>query len=275
MGNFKVLLLTIILFETINFCTAASTCRMDIYGRCVFKNSINNDNGKPFSYKSFMNQSEIVSIRFDQSSMRTLTSELCETFPNLKHLDLRKLSMKYIEDGALNQCVELKTINFNENDLREIPKNIFNCTKKLKYINLGANNLTSFDPQIIHDLTELDTIIISRNYLLFLMFKDFPILKNLKTFEVENNEFFELDVNKMLWKFPNLEQFYMNNNPLDCLTLKEMLAILKEKNVEASIIVPDKPKTRPYNPEYIDDITCLPVHERIRAYGTYHYWLQN
>lgn len=235
------------------------------FQNCIFENLTTTDT-KPLFYPTSDNPTEVSTVEFLNSIMTTLTSELCEAFPNVRDLNLQSLALENIQEGALDQCRSLTQINLGDNALTEIPENLFQYNSKLEQINFGTNKITEIDQYFLFNLAELDVLNISNNYITNLEFQNYPFLDKLKTFDIGNNELIDLDEKEMLWKFPNLNGFYLNGNPFDCKRLRTILENLKQQNVWISPLLLVK-RNRSYSPELIDEIECLPTHERIRLFG--------
>lgn len=108
---------------------------------------------------------------------------------------------------------------------------------------------------------------IDSNYITKMDFQKCPLLKQLSSFSIGNNVLMDLDDEKMLIKFSNLKNIYMNGNPFDCERLHKILGNLKRKKVNALKMLHGL-KTLDFTAEFIDGFECLSTYERIKRTGS-------
>lgn len=94
----------------------AFNCEIFDERKCVVK-AYKERFSSPPSYDS----SKIEGFDIINSNMSILTTEICETFPNLKEINLaRSRNISLISDGALSSCIKLETFSISKNLLTEI-----------------------------------------------------------------------------------------------------------------------------------------------------------
>ncbi|XP_063699610.1 uncharacterized protein LOC134830150 [Culicoides brevitarsis] len=96
--------------------------------------------------------------RRPSSEMHTLTSDLCQAFPNLKIIDAKYLNLQNIEEDALRDCVNLEAINLAANNLQEINVNLFKNNKNLEKIRMEDNSFTKIDLSLFEELRHLNEL---------------------------------------------------------------------------------------------------------------------
>lgn len=92
------------------------------------------------------------------SVMHTLTSNLCQTFPNLKIIDAKYLGLVEIEQDALRECSNLEAIYLGSNKLEKIDQNLFKHNKNLEKIRLEDNKFTKIDLNLFEELRHLNEL---------------------------------------------------------------------------------------------------------------------
>lgn len=92
------------------------------------------------------------------SVMHTLTSNLCQTFPNLKIIDAKYLNLHEIEENALRDCANLEAVYLASNKLQEIDQNLFKHNKNLEKVRLEDNKFTKIDLNLFEELRHLNEL---------------------------------------------------------------------------------------------------------------------
>lgn len=186
-----------------------------------------------------------------------LSNGICQAMSNLNILYANELSMEEIEEDAFEGCDKLSYLDLDDNNLVKMGKNTFKGLTSLEQLWLRGGN----SPIVDLDLTDLKQLkwLGLRHFNITL----FPaeILReqtNLADLMLFSNNLFDLDIEGILKFTPNLNQIELIDNNFKCSRLKEILVILKAKNVNtASHYVVEHQRRRKYIPSKIDGIHCL------------------
>lgn len=236
--------------------TSSSKCTIDHrQGFCIFKGVVTTET-EPHFYPTSDEKLNITKIQFKNSFMPILTFEICEAFPMLKKLDIIQLGIQTLMPTALNGCHELTYISFWENRIHEVPVELFRSNLKLQFISFQNNSLSNFEPRIVSHLMNLKKLALLENYITDLRIKEYPFLQSLQGIYVGNNELRDIDAHEITRKFPNLQEIYMEGNPINCCRLITIFAIFKRTHIavktrEAWI------RPRNYTPSIINRIECF------------------
>lgn len=112
------------------------------------------------------NASEIQVMQVNSYKIDVLTSDICNTFPNIRTLVLNQLEIKEIEKDAFENCTMLARLELQNNSLVSLDSNIFANNKQLKSLHLSNNPLVQLDIDIFKGLRALNTLEMENNYLL-------------------------------------------------------------------------------------------------------------
>lgn len=100
-------------FLTLFLCKADSICNLDRNNICVFKNVTTSDS-KLLFYPIADKPNAVKVIKIQNSTIKTLTNEICKAFPSSELFFLEGISMKNIQNGALDQCKKLTVVSFKK-----------------------------------------------------------------------------------------------------------------------------------------------------------------
>lgn len=212
----------------------AYQCNLSFKERCVFSGVLTTNSDQYF-YLSSTNNSQVKLIEFKESTIQTLTNEICEVFPNLEELIVEKVALEKIASNALKKCKKLKIFSVRDNKLTEVDRNLFKENVHLVTINFEKNLIKQIDGRMFENLTELKEIYFTHNLLTEFPVHKFPALKKMKFLYISENELTDLDANKLADKFPRLESIDINSNLFDCNRLKLILGILKKNHIKIEV----------------------------------------
>lgn len=134
--------------------------------------------------------------------------------------------------GICEALPNLQKLWATELSMEEIQDNAFQGCKDVKQVVLRNNNLIKLEVNAFKGLT------------------------NLNDLRLYSNHLFDLDIESLLQYTPELKKIYLADNNFKCSRLREILDLLKTKNITADPYVYDSRK-RDYTPEKIDEIHCL------------------
>lgn len=211
---------------------------------------------------SSVNNNLVETILFKQSTMHTLTKEMCEVFPNLKQLVVDFVSLEQIAPNALQKCKNLTNISFWINKLVEVDRHLFKENAQLGRVVFQNNKIKIIDGRMFENQLKLYELNIAQNQLIDFAMHGFPTLEKLETLYIHENDITDLDENELTNKFPNLKVIYMHNNLFDCNRPRIIINTLRRKNIQLLEFRKEK-MTRNVNLSKIENIECTTDEERI------------
>lgn len=196
--------------------------------------------GKHIEGKS---DSDVVTIKLVKGATAgEFPTILCEKFPNLKEMSLKRLGARKINENSLKNCQNLEKLDLKQNDLsinritklsksvfenqskleklylaqnklKTLPAGIFKPLVSIRKLNLKDNNLTTMSDEIFDSLTNLENLRLTGNKLATLNPKWFEHLTKLHTLTLGRNGISELP-SKIFQPLINLKFFKVSNNNL-------------------------------------------------------------
>jgi Leucine-rich repeat (LRR) protein len=207
---------------------------------CVFPESMKlTANEKHFIPKSDVPAEEVLFISTlteGRTEIHTLTSDICNAFPNLQFISIRETGLKEIDVDAFNNCKNLNTLSLEGNNISQIDPELFKGNSKVRDIFLSGNNIRQIDPELFKENSKLDAISLSHNeieefdldmlkytpnleyfelsgnQLKELNFTRMPVMEHLIHFRIGYNNLTEFDQYEIIKKLPNLKTFMYNDN---------------------------------------------------------------
>ena len=179
----------------------------------------------------------IVSTRASLSErgaqIHTLTSDICNAFPNLKGFLVLGAGTEEIEVDALNNCKNLEVLYLFLDDLIKIDPELLKENSKLTEINFSYNVIEEVDPDMLKFTTILKELDLSGNQLKEFNYARMPIMEKLINFEIDRNNLAEIDQNLLIEKMPNLKRIkFCGNNNISKERVVELIEFFKTKNIE-------------------------------------------
>lgn len=238
--------------------------------QCAFTGIFTNESNPYFQPSAFEEDPvNVSSVIVRRSILPLLTDEFCTVFPNLKKLTVDESSLNRIQDGALSSCKSLTHFSINDNDVTEVSPHLFTNNPNITGINFSSNKLTFLDVKIFEPTKKVLHVGLSNNLLVHFDFRAMPLLQQLKLFWINDNNLLDFDEFAVLEKLPNLRDFRIEDNLLECRNLKLVLEVFKDTNVTITKI--DNPRER--SPRFLtqleDGIVCLNRTEHLRASSYY------
>lgn len=179
---------------------------------------------------------------------------ICDSLPNLDTFYADEVAMEEIQEDAFEGCKTLEKIEMTNNNFTKLGRNSLKGLVNLGILNLHGGNI----PEIDLDLTSLKNLhTISLTLMNISIFSADTLREqdDLRMLVLCSNNLFDLDVERILSSAPKLEDIYLGENNFKCSRLREMLSVLKARNVRA--VTRPFPKERNYCPEKVDGIECL------------------
>jgi Leucine-rich repeat (LRR) protein len=196
-------------------------------------------NEKHFIPKSDVPAEEVLFISAlteGRTEIHTLTSDICNAFPNLQVISIRETGLKEIDVDAFNNCKDLNQLSLVDNNISQIDPELFKENSKLSDIFLSGNNIRQIDPELFKKNSKLNGIYLSfneieeidldmlkytpnlkhfelsGNQLKELNFTRMPVMEHLTHLYIHENKLTEIDQNEVIIKMPNLKTFMYNDN---------------------------------------------------------------
>lgn len=173
-------------------------CNQDSFDpyMCVLQNLYLTRNSSGFTPVA-PNASKIQVVQVNSYKIDVLTSDICNTFPNIRHLILKQLEIKDIEQDAFANCTMLASLELQNNSLVSLDSNIFANNKRLKSLYLSNNPLVQLDIDVFKGLRALNTL------------------------ELENNFLLDLDV-ETLFEYTSVKNIWMGHTHILCERFEEI-----------------------------------------------------
>lgn len=216
--------------------------------------------------------SKVKRVEIDNSTIPTVTSIICETFPNLEIIKMESLSIERIAENAFYDCPKLSEIYLGDNRLSKLGKLTFSKNLELKTISLYGNELKHFDNELFLNLENLNDLKLSVNELREIPIKVLKNLKRLQKLSLHHNRLLDLDAKELVKELPNLEQIAIRDNDFACDRLEEILKIFAKHQITV-VDFSVKSRSRPYQvTATINGIECLSKeqHEREHSLKIFH-----
>uniref|UniRef100_A0A336MFS3 CSON000809 protein n=1 Tax=Culicoides sonorensis TaxID=179676 RepID=A0A336MFS3_CULSO len=180
--------------------------------------------------------------------MHTMTSDLCDAFPNIEIFNADFLGLEKVEENAFDNCKKLERLYFSRNKLQDddLKPGLFKNNLKLRSLLLEGNQFKKLDLTVFNNLQKLEELRLYRNELEQFELKDLTPLKKLDSLYLEYNQLPDVDEKEILVKFPNLKEISLcNNAKINSARLKNLKDFFKAKNVTMKCLNDDK-----FNAEY-------------------------
>jgi Leucine-rich repeat (LRR) protein len=193
-----------------------------------------------------------------KTEIHTLTSDICNAFPNLQFISIRETGLKEIDVDAFNNCKNLNTLNLMDNNIRQIDPELFKENSKLRYIFLARNKIRQIDPELFKENSKLNAIYLSfneieeidldmlkytpnleefylsGNHLKEINFTRMPVMEHLTQLYIHDNKLTEIDQNEVIIKMPNLKFFLYINNDIPKEEFDRLNTFFVSKSIEVT-----------------------------------------
>lgn len=190
-----------------------------------------------------------------EGTVPILTNGVCEVMPNLVRFFAENVSLEEIQANAFQGCDNLYELYLYGNNFVNFDRSAFKGMSNLREIWVSGGNVSSIDLDL-SDSKKL-TVLALRN----MGINVFPAETlreqiHLRDLYLYSNNLFDLDVERILQYTPYLRKINLGDNNFKCSRLREMLDILKLRNVEANSFIRHE-RERDYYPDDINGIHCL------------------
>lgn len=253
--------LSAILTFIVIVCICTSTAEIPIYKcsiafgtQCILKGiSVTKEN---YNFKPVADDDKtITQIIISNSKIPVFGADICNTFPNLAHLEIQAADIQAIRPDAFDRCLNLASLKIVHQRVKKLDQNVFKNLKNLFYLSLDHLGLESIDEGTLDTLSSLYSLSLIGNKLYEFSVELIKNLKEVDQLWINSNEISDLDEVGLLTALPKLKEFYFNDNDLSCHRVQSILSALKERNVKG--FYKTKERTRFYTVKIVDKIECL------------------
>lgn len=233
---------------------------------CDFNNVLLNESHFNFQ-PAAENISAVKKITFNSSTIPILGESICQSFPNLDELHLRKLKIREINKTALASCKNVRSLYLIGNDLIELGDTIFDFNLKLERLYLNINYIRYLHQKVFINLIQLRVLHLQDNKLTKFDPRLMVSQVNLEQLVLHTNDIMELQERKLLECLPGLKKVAFNNNLLPCDRVDEIMRRFNERGVKVHKDFSIRKRFHPQEELYsellcLDEITWMAVHYR-------------
>lgn len=180
--------------------------------------------------------------------MHTLTSDLCDAFPNIEIFNADFLGLEKVEENAFEKCKKLERLYFSRNKLEDddLKPSLFKHNPRLRSLLLEGNMFKRLDMTVFNNLQKLEELRLYRNELEIFEIKNVTPLRKLDSLYLEYNQLMDVDEKEIIEKFPHLKEISLCNNPkISASRMNNLKDFFRARNVTVKCLNDDK-----FNPEF-------------------------
>jgi len=155
----------------------------------------------------------VINLKWRMGKFPILRADSFNGLVNLKELDLKNNSIKFITENTFIGLSKLNKLVLDENNLEIIKSNTFNGLYALTTLNLENNQIKAVEPYSFIGLSSLPKITLQNNNLESLCSNTFIGLSALSELNLENNQIHFLEPSSFLGLF-NLKILLLSKNRL-------------------------------------------------------------
>lgn len=229
------------------------------YKWCQIRNLFLNESQSHFTINVSTNFSTSGQVMFVDSSFPILTSVVCDTFRDTKHLHARNQSIVKLENDTFTACSFLQIVTLDNNLLQSLPNGLFQHNKRLELIQLQANQLHMLPPTVFHNLRSLQSLQLDRNLLVQLTGETFRDLSRLKFLTIFSNPLTVLDAEKMIEYLSNIKIISLRDLDMQCDRMNDIIDVFHQGRVIISKFTNygNEVRRRDYQPQLVKGVECL------------------
>lgn len=202
------------------------------------------------------NKSTIKGVHIKSHNKRRLSTDLCETYPNLDTYHGYHLTIESVEEDALVSCKDLKVIRLSSNNIKVLAPNTFNRNTLLEIIDVYDNEIDEIPHDLFKGLVNLKELYLSNNNLVHLPTEAFRDLKKLFKITLNSNPLLDLDVEGLIEYLPALTAANIEDTDIKCSKMRTIVYIFSERQIVFYIGV-DRERGRTFVPSEFRGHKCL------------------
>uniref|UniRef100_A0A336LKW6 CSON009168 protein n=1 Tax=Culicoides sonorensis TaxID=179676 RepID=A0A336LKW6_CULSO len=171
--------------------------------------------------------SKLETLHLDGNNLSHIPSKLFKNTPKLRllHLNENQIgNLSFLDE--IPALRELTTLYLHENHLKDI--DIDKLLEKLPRLGI----ITFMSNRINCDRAEAILKIFEEKYVTVYGGVDVPVMSSLEELRIGENQLFDIDLEQIVEKFPNLNKISLQNNKFLCDLHKIIMETLNEKNIE-------------------------------------------
>uniref|UniRef100_A0A336N756 CSON008054 protein n=1 Tax=Culicoides sonorensis TaxID=179676 RepID=A0A336N756_CULSO len=196
------------------------TCNAKYDSICIFNDVHLNETHPHFNpihvkgLIDFGDPSSVYLMGDQNNSFHTLTSDLCNAFPNVNDFKISEVGLVTLQSDAFYNCKLLKELDIHGNNVEHLPQNLLLKSLRLKNFSLRQNKIKQL-PVGFFDTTKVLTFLMLNEPLMEKFVKlstepstgDIKQLTLMKQLYIGENSITDLDTFYILRAFPNLQYF--------------------------------------------------------------------
>lgn len=183
---------------------------------CTFRNLVLNQTHKHFTPLPATGIStEVISVDLGGkrgSSMKVLTDDICNAFPNIHWYDAYWLGLDEIREDAFHKCVHLEKLRLYDNKLTSLSPDLFKNNQKLRYLDVDLNRFKEINVKVFEHTPIIEHLNFNDNQIKRFDVSEMPVLDKLKAIRLANNLISEVDEEEVVKKCPILREFIICPN---------------------------------------------------------------
>lgn len=177
------------------------------------------------------NSSFILEVSVSLSSIPVLTSDICNTFHNIKTLDLDKNSIEFITNNAFHDCAQLKNLHLENNLIVEIKPSTFKYNTALSNLQIQNNRLSRIENGLFKYTTELRFLNLDRNNLTCISKMVIRSWENIEILSLEHNQLLDVNLEEIVHYMKELKMLKINGNNFYCERLQQIIELKKDSRI--------------------------------------------
>lgn len=132
----------------------------------------------------------VTTVRFVNSQIDVIPSNLFDTFPNLEILQANNVGLKRV--GSLGACLRLQELRLGNNSITRLENGVLRPCGGLRHVNFASNQLNHIDDFVFSDAPRLLTINLSANQISRVSISWFREVGYIASVDLSNNKIVEL-----------------------------------------------------------------------------------
>ncbi|CRK91609.1 CLUMA_CG005263, isoform A [Clunio marinus] len=185
---------------------------------CDFKEVIfDRKNKLVFNESTIDMEFEPLRIRFLDSYLPEIPSELFDTFRKVEVLEITHADLKFLFPRSLHRAEQLISFKANNNKIQRVPHLMFKDTPKLQFLDLSSNSISHVNGGAFSGLENLKELGLSFNQIDILDEDTFKPLTNLTWIWLDHNKLRIISAN-LLMQSSKLKGIYLNDNKISALS---------------------------------------------------------